>query len=161
MRRGGNAVDAAVATALALAVTHPSAGNLGGGGFMMVRLANGQALALDFRETAPAAATRDMYVANPKDSTVGSRAAGVPGSPAGLWEAHRRFGKLPWRDLVEPARRLAAEGFPLSRELALSLKGHDFKPWAESYRQFARDGQFYTGGETFRQPDLAADPRDG
>ncbi|RYG23074.1 gamma-glutamyltransferase [bacterium] len=157
MKRGGNAVDAAIATSFALAVTHPAAGNLGGGGFMMVRLANGQAVAIDFRETAPAGASRDMYVANPKDSTVGYRAVGVPGSPAGMWEAHRRFGKLPWRDLVEPARKLAADGFPLSRELALSFKGmaNAFQAFPTSYRQFNRDGRFLEGGETFRQPLLA------
>ena len=155
MRNGGNAVDAAVATALALAVVHPSAGNLGGGGFMMIRLADGRAVALDFREKAPAAATRDMYVAKPQDSTVGYRAVGVPGTPAGLWTAHERYGKLPWKALVEPAVRLARDGFPLSRELALSLREHDFHGFAESVRQFQRDGRFYAGGETFRQPLLA------
>ncbi len=157
MRRGGNAVDAAVATALALAVVHPSAGNLGGGGFMMIRLKDGRALALDFRETAPAAASRDMYVANPKDSTLGYRAVGVPGTPAGLWTAHERFGRIPWKSLVEPAVRLARDGFPLSRELAISLKGHAdvFRRFPESDRQFNRDGAFFKGGETFKQPALA------
>ncbi|RYG39527.1 gamma-glutamyltransferase [bacterium] len=158
MKRGGNAVDAAVATAFALAVTVPAAGNLGGGGFMMVRLADGKSVAIDFRETAPAASTRDMYLARSEDSTVGYRAVGIPGSPAGLWEAHRRYGKLPWRSLVEPARRLAAEGFPLSRELARSLQGKAdaFKAFPESYRQFNRGGRFYKGGETWKQPQLAA-----
>lgn len=157
MKRGGNAVDAAVATALALAVTHPSAGNLGGGGFMMIRLADGKAVAIDFRETAPASATRDMYVAKPKDSTLGYRAVGIPGTPAGLWMAHQRYGKLPWKSLVEPSVKLARDGFPLSRELAASLKAHAevFRQFPESYRQFNRDGRFYAGGETFKQPALA------
>ncbi|RYG49558.1 gamma-glutamyltransferase [bacterium] len=158
MRRGGNAVDAAVATAFALAVTHPAAGNLGGGGFMMVRMASGQAVAIDFRETAPTASTRDMYLAEAKDSTVGYRAVGIPGTPAGLWEAHRRFGKLGWKTLVEPARKLAAAGFPLSRELAGSLEGQakSFRVFPESYRQFNREGRFFRGGEVWRQPTLAA-----
>lgn len=157
MAKGGNAVDGAVATALALAVTHPAAGNLGGGGFMMIRLASGQSVAIDFRETAPAAATRDMYVEHPNDSTVGYRAVGVPGTPAGLWEAHRRFGKLPWRDLLRPAIRLAKDGFAISRELANSLKGHadSFRAFPESYRQFDHDGRFLAGGDTLRQPELA------
>ena len=156
MRRGGNAVDAAVATTLALAVTHPSAGNLGGGGFMMLRV-GGKCLALDFRERAPLAATRTMYVAKPGDSTLGYRAVGVPGTPAGLWEAHRRYGRLPWSSLVEPARRLAAEGFVPSRELARSLKGvAEFRAFPASYAQFQRSGRFYKGGERWRQPDLAA-----
>jgi len=157
MQKGGNAVDAAIATALALAVTHPAAGNLGGGGFMVVRLADGRSVAIDFREVAPAEATHDMYVGRPDDSTVGYRAVGVPGSPAGLWEAHRRFGTMRWRDLVEPARKLAADGFRLSRELALSLKNHAnaFKRFPASYAQFNRNGRFFVGGETFRQPELA------
>lgn len=157
LKRGGNAIDAAVATALALAVTYPAAGNLGGGGFMMIRLADGRCVALDFREVAPALAARDMYVRQPKDSTVGYRAVGVPGTPAGLWDAHRKYGKLKWPVLVEPAIRLAKDGFPLSRELANSLKSHasEFKPFPESYRQFNRNGRFFTGGEIFRQPALA------
>ena len=119
---GGNAADAAVATALALAVVHPQAGNLGGGGFAVVRL-GAQVAALDFREVAPAAATRDMYLAPDgtpvaERSLVGALAAGVPGSPAGLYELHRRFGKLPWPRVVAPAERLARGGFVVTPRLA-------------------------------------------
>jgi gamma-glutamyltranspeptidase/glutathione hydrolase len=123
---GGNAADAAVATALALAVTFPEAGNLGGGGFAVIRLpkdGGGFELAtLDFRETAPAAARRTMYLDEagepvPGASLVGPLAAGVPGSPAGLWELHRRYGDLPWARVVEPARRLAAAGFVVGPHL--------------------------------------------
>jgi len=122
---GGNAVDAAVATAFALAVVHPSAGNLGGGGFAVVRVAKGKAVALDFRETAPAAATDTMFLdekGNPTlDSRVGHRASGVPGSVAGLYELHRKLGKKPWKDLVEPAIRLAREGFVIDEHTAKGI----------------------------------------
>src|SRR5258705_1617737 len=126
MKRGGNAVDAAVAVALTLAVTWPEAGNLGGGGFMLMRMADGTEEALDYRERAPLAATRDMYLDASgniiKDaSLIGYKAVGVPGTVAGLAMAHKRHGKLPWRDLVEPARKLAAEGFVVSEYLARSL----------------------------------------
>ena len=155
MARGGNAVDAAVATALALAVTLPSAGNLGGGGFMVMHV-GGHDVALDFRERAPAAASRTMYTDRPQDSTLGYRAVGVPGTPAGLFYAHKAYGKLPWASLVEPARRLAAEGFPLSRGLAQSLRGMTaFKDFPASYAQFQRNGRFYAAGERWTQPDLA------
>ncbi len=121
LRAGGNAADAAVATALALAVVHPEAGNLGGGGFAVVRI-GGRAAALDFRETAPAAAAPAMYLgANgqpvPDRSLVGPLAAGVPGSPAGLFELHRRFGALPWAQVVAPAARLARDGFVVTPRL--------------------------------------------
>src|SRR5437762_10410195 len=110
MKRGGNAVDAAVAVAVALAVTWPEAGNLGGGGFMLVRTADGKSEAIDYRETAPAAASRNMYLDAAgnvtKDSTLGYRAVAIPGTVAGLALAHQRYGKLPWRALVEPARKL-------------------------------------------------------
>jgi gamma-glutamyltranspeptidase/glutathione hydrolase len=161
MKRGGNAVDAAVATALALAVTHPAAGNLGGGGFMLVRMADGRAVAIDYRETAPAGASRNMYLGPDgkptKDSLIGFKASGVPGTVAGMVEAHRRFGKLPWKDLVEPAYDLANKGFAVPYGLADSLKSaaDSFKPFPASYRQFCRDGQFLSPMETFRQSDLA------
>src|SRR5947209_13410509 len=121
LRAGGNAVDAAVATALALAVVFPEAGNLGGGGFAVVRV-DGEIQTLDFREVAPAAAKHDMYLdktgkVDPQASLVGPLAAGVPGSPAGLYELHRKLGKLPWAKVVEPARRLAAEGFVVDGHL--------------------------------------------
>lgn len=121
LRAGGNAADAAVATALALAVVHPEAGNLGGGGFAVVRI-GGQAAALDFREAAPAAATPTMYLGAdgqpvPGRSLVGPLAAGVPGSPAGLFELQRRFGVLPWAEVVAPAVRLATDGFVVTPRL--------------------------------------------
>ena len=161
MRAGGNAVDAAVATGFALAVTLPSAGNIGGGGFMLVRMADGRQVALDFREIAPTAAAKDMYLDASgnviKDSSlVGYRASGVPGTVAGLWEAHHRFGKLPWRTVVEPARRLAAKGIEVTYGLARSLEGsHELlSRFPESWRTFCRGGRFFEWGETFRQPEL-------
>src|SRR4051794_28089529 len=119
MKNGGNAVGAAVAVAFALAVTWPAAGNLGGGGFMLIRKADGRSEAIDYRERAPLASTRDMYLdANGNvikgASTDGYKAVGVPGTVAGLKLAHKRHGKLPWHVLVEPARKLAADGFIVS-----------------------------------------------
>ena len=120
LRRGGNAVDAAVTTALALAVVFPEAGNLGGGGFAVVR--SGDTVAtLDFRETAPLGARREMYLdaggrSIPDASLIGPLASGVPGTPAGLFELHRRFGRLPWPEVVAPAVRLATQGFQVSIE---------------------------------------------
>ena len=120
---GGNAVDAAIAVHFALAVTYPYAGNLGGGGFLLVREADGREWFLDFRETAPAAAHPELYLRedgslNPTASRVGWKAAGVPGAVPGMWAAHERAGSLPWARLVEPARRLAAEGFRLDEHEA-------------------------------------------
>jgi gamma-glutamyltranspeptidase / glutathione hydrolase len=164
MKRGGNAVDAAVAVAFALAVTWPSAGNLGGGGFMLIRTADGKAEAIDYRERAPLAASRGMYLdasGRPVEglSTVGGKASAVPGTVAGLWLAHQRHGKLPWRDLVEPARRLAAEGFVVDHYLARSLAAEEnakrLGAFAESRRIFLRDGRHWREGETLRQPELA------
>ncbi|MDB4955658.1 MAG: Gamma-glutamyltranspeptidase [Myxococcales bacterium] len=112
---GGNAADAAVATAFALAVVHPTAGNLAGGGFAIVRPVKGPENALDFREVAPAAATADMFLDDKgkptKDSITSDRASGVPGSVAGLWELHKKYGKTPWKDLIAPAQKLARDGF--------------------------------------------------
>ena len=152
LRRGGNAVDAAIAVQFALAVTFPSAGNLGGGGFMLVHTGGGEE-ALDFRETAPAAATRDMFVDSlgaviPGASLETDRAAGVPGSVAGMWLAHRRLGRLPWRDLVMPAVRLAEEGFLLPGRTAASFASQTHAGFAEHFHGVA--------GERFRQPELAA-----
>jgi gamma-glutamyltranspeptidase/glutathione hydrolase len=155
---GGNAVDAAIATAFVLAVTFPEAGNLGGGGFMTVHL-DGQQQFLDFRETAPAGATRDMYLdaagkAIPDASLIGALAAGVPGTVAGLWAAHQRYGTLPWKRLVTPAIRLAREGFAVEPQLAGLL--------AEQRTELAGRTNFdrYFGGlkagDTLRQPELAA-----
>lgn len=125
LREGGNAVDAAVATALALAVVHPEAGNLGGGGFAVVKFGD-EIITLDFREVAPAAAHRALYLDEdgtpiPEASTLGALAAGVPGSPHGYYQLHQRFGARPWTQVVEPAHRLAAEGFPVSRRLHESI----------------------------------------
>ena len=158
---GGNAVDAAIATGLALAVVNPEAGNLGGGGFLMVRLADGSVHALDHREKAPIAATRDMYLdedGNVTDkSVVGHLAAGVPGSVAGLWEAHRRFGSLPWADLVEPSIRLA-EGFEVTGRLVSTLEAaqNGIRAFPASARVFLPGDAVPAIGDTFSQPDLAA-----
>ena len=163
MRQGGNAIDAAVAVGLALAVTWPSAGNLGGGGFMMIRRANGEVEVVDYRERAPLAATRDMYLDKDgnviKDaSTVGYKAAGVPGTIAGLSLALERHGKLKWADVIEPARRLAADGFTLNYHTARSLGLAEklLSRFDESKRIFLRNGALYKEGERFIQPDLAA-----
>jgi gamma-glutamyltranspeptidase/glutathione hydrolase len=128
LRRGGNAVDAAVATHFALAVVNPEAGNIGGGGFLVVRMADGTTASLDFREAAPLAATANMFLdsaGNVTDrSLIGHLASGVPGSVAGMWEAHRRFGSLPWAELVQPAIALA-EGLVVHERLASSLRGYE------------------------------------
>jgi gamma-glutamyltranspeptidase/glutathione hydrolase len=161
LKRGGNAVDAAVAVGLALAVTYPEAGNLGGGGFLLLRLASGRTTAIDFRETAPAKATRDMYLdkdGQPTvDSRVGYRAVGVPGTVAGLALAQRRYGRLKWADVVAPAVRLADQGFPLTDYQERMLKGSKaLSAFPESRRVFQRNGRVYKEGDVFRQPDLAA-----
>jgi gamma-glutamyltranspeptidase/glutathione hydrolase len=166
MKRGGNAVDAAIAVAFALAVTYPAAGNLGGGGFMMIRMRNGKTVAIDYREMAPAAANRNVYLDKDGNllkgegsSTVGYRASGVPGTVAGMELALKRYGsgKLTWTQLLEPARRLAAEGFPMGHILARSLRGNDYlSKYPETRRIFLRSGNFYNDGEVFRQPELAA-----
>jgi gamma-glutamyltranspeptidase/glutathione hydrolase len=131
MKQGGNAVDAAVATGFALAVTFPEAGNLGGGGYMVIRMADGRVAALDYRETAPLAATRDMYVgANGKltgESVIGPRASGVPGAVAGMLEAHRKYGVLPLAKVLAPAIRLASDGFVVDSTLFRSLTGDKYR----------------------------------
>jgi gamma-glutamyltranspeptidase / glutathione hydrolase len=163
MQRGGNAIDAAVAVGLALSVVWPSAGNLGGGGFMMIRRANGDTEVVDYRERAPNAASRDMYLDKSgnviKDaSTVGYKAIGVPGSVAGFALALQRHGKLKWADVIEPARQLAAEGFDVSYHVARSLRASNnlLSRFPESKRIFLRNGKFYEEGEKFVQPELAA-----
>jgi gamma-glutamyltranspeptidase/glutathione hydrolase len=160
LKNGGNAVDAAVAVGFALAVTHPQAGNLGGGGFMLVRLANGKTTFLDFRECAPQKASRDMYLddkGNPtKESIFGWRSSGVPGSVAGFALAHKKFGSQKWQQLVEPAVKLASEGFAVSPTFEKALAGNTaFTTDPESKRIFLRDGNPYKAGETFKQPELA------
>src|SRR5690348_10238479 len=119
LRKGGNAVDAAVAVAFALAVVHPEAGNLGGG-YMVVRMADGTTKAIDYKETAPAMAKPGMF-ANRLESSVGYKASAVPGTVAGMAMAHQKFGKLPWRTVLEPARLLALRGFPASQRMELIL----------------------------------------
>src|SRR5450755_2276230 len=157
LEAGGNAVDAAVAVGFALAVTHPSAGNIGGGGFMLVRLADGRSTFLDFRERAPEKASRNMYLdASGKptpDSVVGYRAAGVPGSVRGFEYASKKYGRKPWADVVSPALELARKGFPLSYGFAKSLRGSAelLGKSAESKRIFLRAGKPYEAGETFVQ----------
>jgi gamma-glutamyltranspeptidase / glutathione hydrolase len=168
LRKGGNAVDAAVATGLALAVVYPYAGNLGGGGFMMIHLADGHEVAIDYRETAPAAASRDMYLGpdgqvlppGPGSSTVGWRASGVPGSVAGFALAQQKYGsdKVTWADVCEPARRLAADGFVVSQYTAELFKQSAplLGQFPESKRVFLAGGDFHAPGELWRQPELAA-----
>lgn len=166
LSKGGNAVDAAVAVGLALAVVYPEAGNLGGGGFMLIRFKDGRTTAIDYREMAPALATRDIFV-NEKgelikgegSSQIGYRAAGVPGTPAGFELAHKKYGsgKIKWSDLVEPARRLAKTGFVLSRRQALLFrdKSDELARYEDSKRIFLRDGRFFSAGDILRQPELA------
>jgi len=165
MKRGGNAVDAAIAVAFALAVTHPAAGNLAGGGFMMIRLKDGTTTAIDYREMAPASAHRNVYLNKTGDliegeggSLVGYRAAGVPGTVRGMELALKKYGsgKLSWAQLTEPARRLAVDGFVVTHELADSLYGNRkyLSQYAETKRIYLKNGQFYQEGELFRQPDL-------
>ncbi|WP_412070295.1 gamma-glutamyltransferase [Rubrivirga sp. IMCC43871] len=161
MRGGGNAVDAAVATGFALAVTFPVAGNVGGGGFMVIRFPDGTATTIDYRETGPAAATRDMFVdeagaIQPELSRRGALASGVPGAVAGLLHAHETYGRAPLADVLAPAIRLA-EGYPLSREEAELMNAYAdrFAPYPGTVRHFTQPGG-YAAGETFRQPELAA-----
>ncbi len=166
LKRGGNAVDAAVAVALALAVAYPEAGNLGGGGFMLIRFRDGRTTAIDYREMAPMAATRDVYL-NKKgelikgegSSTIGYRASGVPGTPAGLDLAFKKYGskKINWADLVEPSRRLAENGFVLSNRLANLFKTYkeNLTKYEDSKRIFLNGGKYFEEGDTLRQPDLA------
>lgn len=162
LKSGGNAVDAAIAAGFALAVTHPSAGNIGGGGFMLIRLVDGRTTFLDFREAAPQKATRDMYVGPDgkptRESIEGWRASGVPGSVAGFEFAHQKFGSKPWPALLDPAMKLARNGFVVDDALAASLNspGNRLKLDPESRHIFLRDGNAYKPGDTFRQTDLAA-----
>ncbi len=162
LKRGGNAVDAAVAVGLALAVTWPRAGNLGGGGFMLIRKADGTTTAIDYRETAPASADRDMYLAKdgnlvPDAALAGYLAAGVPGTVAGLALALEKYGTLKWRDVIEPARRLAANGITIGYPLSFSLRQESklLEQFAESRRIFLKNGKFYEEGERLKQPELA------
>ncbi|HEX3470225.1 MAG TPA: gamma-glutamyltransferase, partial [Silvibacterium sp.] len=161
LKDGGNAVDAAVATGFALAVVHPVAGNIGGGGFMLVHLDSGKSTFIDYRERAPLAATANMYQdakgnVIPDASITGYKAIGVPGSVAGMVYAEKHYGKLTLSRVMAPAIRLASQGFVLSDEEAAELHDETLTLFPESKRIFQRDGNFYTGGETFKQPELAA-----
>src|SRR5436309_9811107 len=158
MRAGGNAIDAAVATGFALAVVHPQAGNIGGGGFMLVRMADGKFHFLDYREKAPAAATVDMYWDKqgnvvPGLSTVGYKAIGVPGSVAGMVTAEKKWGKLGLAKVMAPAIRLARDGFELPWEYARDFRDSHLSQFPESRRIFQRDSKFYETGEIFKQPE--------
>jgi gamma-glutamyltranspeptidase / glutathione hydrolase len=159
--QGGNAIDAAVATAFALAVCYPEAGNLGGGGFLVANLADGKSIALDFREKAPLAATRDMYI-DPagnvsEDSRLGHRASGVPGSVAGLWEAHRKYGSLPWKQVLLPALRLARDGFTVDTRMARSLHSDSSRLalFQGSRELFLAGGKTPAEGSVWKNVDLA------
>ena len=163
LKAGGNAVDAAVATAFALAVTWPSAGNIGGGGFMVYHGDDGHATTFDFREKAPLAATERMYLGldgNVVDNSnhIGALAVGVPGTVAGLWKAHQELGSLPWADLVAPAVRLARDGIPINYSLYTGFarsKGRFDQYPSSAAKFFKADGSLYELGEIWRQPDLA------
>jgi gamma-glutamyltranspeptidase / glutathione hydrolase len=167
LRRGGNAVDAAVAVAFALAVVYPAAGNIGGGGFMMIRLKDGRTTAIDYRETAPEAATRNIYqdergelIKGEGSSLLGYRAVGVPGTVRGMELALKKYGsgRMSWAQLVEPARRLAANGFPVSFNFARSLResSETLRQYEDSRKIFLNDRKLYNEGDPFLQPELAA-----
>jgi gamma-glutamyltranspeptidase/glutathione hydrolase len=161
LKQGGNAIDAAVAVGFALAVVYPFAGNLGGGGFMLIRDKHGKTHFLDYREKAPAAATRDMYLDAkgniiPGMSLVGYKASGVPGSVAGLAYAQKHFGKLTLAHDMAPAIKLATEGFVLTAPEAASLQSRNVTRFPVSAHIYQRDGNFYKEGETFKQLELAA-----
>jgi gamma-glutamyltranspeptidase / glutathione hydrolase len=160
LHAGGNAVDAAVATGFALAVVHPAAGNIGGGGFMLIRMADGKTHFLDYREKAPAAARVDMYLDEHGNviegaSEIGYKAIGVPGSVAGMVHAEQKYGKLSLNQVMEPAIKLARDGYPLTWSEAQDLHDRFLARFPESHRVFQRNGDYYKPGEIFRQPDLA------
>ena len=161
LRFGGNAVDAAVAAGFALAVVHPQAGNLGGGGFMLFRNTSGKTHFIDFRETAPTAAAENMYLDAQgnviKDaSVVGYKSVGVPGTVAGLIYAEKQYGKLSIEKVMAPAIKLARDGFPLAYEDTQDLKKDKYlAQFPESKRIFLRDGNYYQPGEILKQPELA------
>ena len=160
LKAGGNAVDAAVAVGFALTVTHPQAGNIGGGGFMLFRRPDGEVHFLDYREKAPSRATADMYLDKNGNvienmSTLGYKAIAVPGSVAGLAYAQQHWGKLSLARVMEPAIRLARDGFVLEYGIAMDLRDDNLAKFSESRRIFQRDGNFYQPGDMFKQPELA------
>lgn len=163
LQKGGNAVDAAVATAFALAVVEPAAGNIGGGGFMLVRMADGRTNFLDYREVAPGKATRDMYIRpdgklDPELSVIGYKAVAVPGTVAGLGLALKTYGTMKLADVMAPAIRLAEDGFPVSAKLAGEFVDakKDLQRFSVSAKIFLRNGELYKPGDTLMQPELAA-----
>lgn len=161
LKSGGNAVDAAVAVAMTLAVTYPAAGNIGGGGFMVARI-NGKNVALDFREAAPGGASRDMFLDSTDNvtdrSVTGALAAGVPGSVAGLYEAHKKYGSKPWAGLLQTALTLADSGFTTDPAFSDDDEAgaHRLGLDSTSARLFLKDGKFLPAGSTWRAPGLAA-----
>jgi len=164
LEAGGNAVDAAVATGFALAVVYPVAGNIGGGGFMLIRTHDGKSTFIDYREQAPLAATEGMYLdangnvlprENPASSVMGYRAIATPGSVAGLAYAEKKYGKLGLAKVIAPAIRLAEEGFALTAEEAQDLHSAGLSLFPETKRIFQRDGHYFEANEVFRQPELA------
>jgi gamma-glutamyltranspeptidase / glutathione hydrolase len=163
LKRGGNAVDAAVAVAFALAVVEPAAGNIGGGGFMLVRLADGRTTFFDYREVAPAKASRNMYIKpdgtlDKQLSVIGYKSVAVPGTVAGLELALKTYGKLKLADVLAPAIHLAEDGFPVSEKLARQLEGEraELQQYNLSRHVFLNDGKMFHPGDTFKQPELAA-----
>ena len=166
MKKGGNAVDAAIAVGIALAVVYPEAGNIGGGGFMLIRNSKGETHAIDYREMAPKAASRDMFVDKDGNlirgeggSTIGYRASGVPGTLAGFDMAFKKYGsgKMKWADLVRPARLIAQNGYVLTHRLAELFKSYkeNLAKYGDSNRIFLNNGKYFEEGDIFRQPDLA------
>lgn len=158
LKKGGNAVDAAVAVAFALAVVHPEAGNLGGGGYLMVRMADGRAKLIDYGARAPMASKEGIFP-TPKDAATGYKSIAVPGTPDGMAMAHKMFGKLSWKEVLEPSRKLAKDGFPASQriELILKLQVSVMKPYPETARIFLHGtDQPLKQGEIVKQPELAA-----
>src|SRR5258706_8840523 len=163
LKRGGNAVDAAVAVAFALAVVEPAAGNIGGGGFMLIRLANGKTTFLDYREVAPGKATRDMYIGkdgtlDEEASVIGYKSIAVPGTVGGLTLALKTYGSMKLADVLAPAIRLAEKGFPVSKRLADEFERQRLalQRFGLSRRIFLNDGKMFQPGDTLRQPELAA-----
>ena len=157
LNKGGNAVDAAIATGFALAVTYIDAGNIGGGGFMTIKM-NDEVAFLDYREKAPKAAHRDMYLDENGDvieysTLIGGQAVGVPGTVAGFWKAHQRFGKLPWEELVNPAIKLAEEGFLPAKILVDDIQS--MKDWFKDKTNFSKYFLSINASENFKQPELA------
>src|SRR5258707_5786899 len=163
LKRGGNAVDAAVAVAFALAVVEPAAGNIGGGGFMLVRLADGRTTFLDYREVAPGAATRNMYIKpdgklDGQASVVGYKSVAVPGTVAGLELAVKTYGTMKLAEVMGPAIRVAEDGLAVSEKLAQELQREktDLERFPVSRRIFLNDGKMWKVGDTLKEPELAA-----